>query len=187
MEVPFVFAGLLVLCMLCVLAMVVMKRQRMGAPPSLEYGHDRISSPPEGEMRDGRLCRYCDTKAAFRAPRIVAERPWFDIVLRKLGVVAAVRFTLQLQDRDLDAPVVHCSLHHERARALCGIEIGQAQASYAEWLDGRVVRILNFHARGMETTIGSVIADRPDVSLKKSDSIKSREDWLHIARASNGS
>lgn len=64
---------------------------------------------------DDGLCRIagCGRHAQYRAPRVVSVRPQFDWLLRRLGATPMVKFQLQMQPKELDAPVDLCQDHRD--------------------------------------------------------------------------
>lgn len=135
------------------------ERRAAAAAPALAADRD---APPAGvavapaPRPAGGTCRHCDRAAGYRAPRIVVGRPWYDGLLRRAGVVGALR--LELVTQDFESPVELCGVHWERARALCAVEVGEVAVDYARWLDAWVGRVHAFQRDGL----GAKLAAAPE-------------------------
>lgn len=106
---------------------------------------------------DDGLCRIagCGRHAQHRAPRIVSVRPTHDWLLRRLGATPMVKFQLQMQPKELDAPVDLCEDHQALARCALEIELGEIPSRYARLNNDVLRHMTSYHRNELYTRLES--------------------------------
>lgn len=108
--------------------------------PEVTLGSD-VPQPARGSCR----ITGCGRHAEFRAPVIVSVRPQFDWMLRRLGATPMVKFQLQLEPKDLSAPVELCPSHRELSRTALEIELGEIPSRYVRLNNDVLRHMTSFH------------------------------------------
>jgi len=146
-----VILGMLAVLLVAIATRVLRGSRAMTPTKGTEPPHDEDGDENDEDARahpfDG-ACRYCHRPGGFPMPQLRLERPLFDRVLRRFGVISLQRWRIDLEP-GLDAPTDLCELHQAMARSLLEGRLAKLQGQYAEFAEGQFRETYRFVDSGL--------------------------------------